>query len=112
MYTFRDGVLIGKNEKIKLVKLYKQIKKVLEENSNKSDELRDALENLLIETFTEAPGILYVLEQEENKCIIDLIVEYKYWGALFELAKKHEFADMINEKLLNAKSKKNLDNIK
>ena len=108
MYTFRKGLITSNAEKIKIIKLYKQIQKVVPNQCNKSDQMREAVEELLVETIIKCPGILYVID-DNDKCIIDLVVENKLWGALFEIAKKQEFADIINEKLLKAKTNSSSD---
>ena len=104
MFTFRGGALISKGEKIKIVKLYKQIQHVVLNNCNKSDDIKEATEELLIETINNVPGLLYVID-DNNKCLIDLIVENQLWSCLFEIAKKSEFSNIINQKLIEAKNK-------
>ena len=101
MYTFRKGAVISNDEKIKIIKLYKQINITVPEQCNKSDEMREVIEELLVETVAKCPAILYVID-ENGKSLIDLVVKNKLWGALFEIAKKQEFADIINEKLEKA----------
>ena len=103
MYSFKkEG--ISKEEKLSIVKIFKNIEIALPFECNGSDLQREGVERLLIETVMVLPNILYVYN-DKNIGIIDLIIQNKLWGALVEIAKKKEFADEIDQKLIIAKNK-------
>lgn len=106
MYTFKNEN-ISKNDKIILVKLFKNIRTVLSTINSESDEVRENTENLLIYTIKSIPSILYVHDDETNESVISLVVKNKLWGAVFEIAKLDDFRDVINKNIEQTKSKEN-----
>ena len=104
MYTFSNAN-ISKENKIVLVKLFKNIRTVLNGVTNDSDEARENAENLLIYTIKSFPAILYVNDEETNESIISLVVKHKFWGAVFEIAKLDDFREIINKNIEKNKSK-------